>query len=593
MDKKNTTIGVLLLVAAIASIYLGQKMAPPPPPTPPTAASPAQSATPGAAAPAAAPTQPALSPAGGANSIFVPVAQDGAKATVTTLANEFVTVNFSDAGGSIRDVALNKFPAVQGNPAPVVFNDLHADPLLAFVEFPGLDRRTGYELVSKTATEVVYRTVLNGTIEVRRHYALVGQPGKTSDPYVLRHETTFRNLTENPLPLPRVEISLGTAAPVDEHDYGLQLTTGYSNGKDQHFIPRSELEGGSGFLGMGASGPKASIPSPGPVTWSTVTNRFFVSLLTPDEPASGIVTRRVKLHPLQPDTDHNAYGITAATQFDVKPLPGHGEVKVGMSLYVGPKEYSRLTNSEVFKVDQDKVMQFGFFKFFSQLLLTLMTWMHGLVPNWGVAIILTTLTLKTVFLPLTLSASKSMKRMAKLQPEMQAIREKFKDNPQKQQMAMMELYKAHKINPLGGCIPMLLPLPFFFGFFTMLQSAAELRFSPFLWAADLSATDTIAHVWGFPIRIMPILMGATMIVSTMLTPMPNVDKMQAKLMKFMPVIFTVFCYNFSCALSLYSFVNGLFTIGQQLIINRMKDDDPAATPAPGAKVVKKVTPKKK
>jgi YidC/Oxa1 family membrane protein insertase len=159
----------------------------------------------------------------------------------------------------------------------------------------------------------------------------------------------------------------------------------------------------------------------------------------------------------------------------------------------------------------------------------------------------------------------------------------------------MELFKKHKVNPMGGCLPILLTMPFFFGFFIMLQSAAELRFESFLWASDLAAPDTVARVFGLPINIMPLLMGATMIIQMRLTPMPSTDNAQVKIMKFMPWIFTLFCYNFSCALALYSTVNGAFTIGQQLVINRMKDDgDPAPTPAPaGGRRVKNVTPRKK
>jgi YidC/Oxa1 family membrane protein insertase len=184
--------------------------------------------------------------------------------------------------------------------------------------------------------------------------------------------------------------------------------------------------------------------------------------------------------------------------------------------------------------------------------------------------------------------------MAKIQPELQAIREKFKDNPQKQQAATMELFKTRKINPVGGCLPILLTMPFFMGFFTMLPSAAELRFQPFLWAHDLSATDTVAHFFGLPLNIMPLLMGATMVIQMHLTPSPSVDNAQMKMMKFMPYIFIFVCYGFSCALSLYSFVNGLFTIGQQLVINRMKDPV-EAVPAvgPGGKPIKNVTPSKK
>ena len=225
-------------------------------------------------------------------------------------------------------------------------------------------------------------------------------------------------------------------------------------------------------------------------------------------------------------------------------------------------------------------MQFGFFKFFSALLLTLMTWIHSFIPNWGLAIVFTTLTLKIIFLPLTLAASRSARRMQKIQPQMKVIAEKFKDNPQKKNTATMELFKEHKVNPMGGCLPMLITMPFFFGFFTMLQSTAELRFAPFLWAHDLSMPDTVGHLFGIPINILPILLGITSFIQMRLTPQPTVDNAQAKMMMFTPIILLVFCYSYSCALSLYSTTNGIFSIIQQLVINRMKDDgDPATAKA--------------
>jgi YidC/Oxa1 family membrane protein insertase len=427
----------------------------------------------------------------------------------------------------------------------------------------------------------------------------VAQPDKQHDPYVLRHETTFRNLTDQVVPVPRIALSLGTAAPTNVQDMGLKLTAGYSSGNDQTFFPRSKLEASSGMLGFGASDAKPFIAGGGPVVWATVSNQFFAAILTPDQPAAGLLIRRVKLLSALPDENRNAYGLTSATQFDLAPLVAKGESKLGADFYVGPKEYRRLSNSDVFKMNQDKVMQFGFFKYFSQILLTLMTWIHGWFPNaawaWGYAIVLTTLTLKIVFVPFTLAASRSAKRMQKIQPEMQAVREKFKDNPQKLQAATMELFKKHKVNPMGGCLPILITIPFFMGFFQMLQSTAELRFQPFLWAADLSGPDTIAQVFGLPVNIMPILMGATMVIQMHLTPSPTTDNAQAKMMKFMPYVFALFCYNFSCALALYSTINGIFTIGQQMVINRMKDPAPAAavTASSGSKAMKNVTPKKK
>ena len=605
MDKKNTVIGVALIAAAIAYMFWMQQSAPPAPLPSAAPAALATGATPAATsgpASASASAAPAAVAAPVSNTAFASAHADSAGATVTTLGNRFVEVRFTDSGGAIRDVAFKKhdakdrliYPAELNGTAPFVFNALHADPMLAFVDFPGLDRGTRFQRVSSSSNEVVYRAVLDGRLEVTRRYTLAPDESDKTDPYQLRHETTIRNLSDKTAPPMKVALALGTAAPTKKNDDGLQLTTGYSTGSDQHFAKRADLESSSGFFGLGAHESKPSVVSPGPVAWAAVKNQFFTAILTPDEPGAGLVTRRVKLLADLPDDSVTAYGIAGAAQFDLKALAPNAEVKLASHFYVGPKEYARLAKASVFKLDQDKVMEFGFFKYFSQILLTLMTWIHGFVGNWGGAIILTTLILKIIFVPFTLAASKSAKRMAKLQPELAALREKFKDNPRKQQEATMGLFKTNKVNPVGGCLPILITIPFFMGFFSMLQSTAELRFSPFLWAADLASSDTVGHILGLPINILPILMGATMIIQMRLTPTPSMDNAQAKMMQFMPIIFTLFCYTFSCALSLYSTVNGLFTIVQQLVINRMKDPEPATAAAlsPAGKPVKNVTPKK-
>jgi YidC/Oxa1 family membrane protein insertase len=606
MDKKNTTIGVVLLLAAFAVIYFAPRPAPPPLPPPGSENNTPATATAPGATPTSLPgsTTSSPSPAAAANTAFAAVNAESAGAQITILKNDYIEARFTDSGGALREVALIKrdekgrliYPDQLGGNEPFVFNALSPDPILAFVDDENLGRTARFQRVSQTASEVVYRIALASGLEVERRYILPPSSGATTDPYQLRYETTFRNTSQQPLNTWRVALALGTAAPANKNDDGIQLTTGFSTGDDQEFIPRAKLESSSGFLGIGAHGMTPYLVSSGSLVWTAVKNKFFTSIVTGDQPAAELVTRRVKLfNTLSPDTP-NAYGVTGTAKFDVKGMPAGGESKLAGNIYVGPKEYRRLANTSVFKADQDKVMEFGFFKYFSQILLTLMTWIHGWTHNWGMAIILTTLTLKTIFIPFTLAASKSAKRMAKIQPDLQAIREKYKDNPQKQQQATMELFKTRKINPVGGCFPILLTIPFFMGFFTMLQSAAELRFAPFLWADDLSAMDTVAWIpLGFtslPLNIMPILMGATMVIQMRLTPSPSMDNMQMKMMKFMPYIFTLFCYTFSCALSLYSFINGLFTIGQQIVINRMKDPvEPVRAPASG-KPVKNVTPKK-
>jgi YidC/Oxa1 family membrane protein insertase len=610
MDKKNTTIGVLLLVAAVVSMILSAKYAPKPPaPLPLTPAPVETTATPaaaGATTPASPETAGVAAPATG--SVSTPAL--GLAETVT-LANDVLIVTLTNHGGAIDTVALKQHLALQGQPGLYTLNSVRAAPALSLTDFPGADRHTAYTLVSKSATEAVYRAT-TPTLEITRRYSLAKEAGR--DDYHVRHETTFRNLTDAALVLPKAVFNLGTATPLNAADYGMYLNTGYGDGEDTHFIARSDLEGG-GFLswiGMKDGRPPAFIERPSAVTWATVKNQFFCMILTPDQPGSGVRAERVKLDPNAPVDDHRLYGVTGYAQFELKPLAAGASSTFGANYYAGPKEYKRLGNADIFKHGEEKVMQFDSFffnkiflsGFFAPLLLTIMNWVHGLVAHvsptwaWGWAIVITTLGLKIVFLPLTLAASKSAKRMAKLQPHMQALREKYKDNPQKMQAETLRIFRENKVNPVGGCIPILITIPFFVGFFAMLQSASDLRFAEFLWVADLSAPDTIARVFGLPINIMPILMGATMIIQMKLTPMPSADPAQQTMFKIMPWMFTLFCYTFASGLALYSTINGLFTIGQQMIINRLPEPDlpinnpdgAKAKPAPGG--MKNVTPKK-
>ncbi|MDP1579916.1 MAG: membrane protein insertase YidC [Candidatus Didemnitutus sp.] len=592
MDKKNTVIGVLLIVAAVASYIAFPPVAPQPPPAPAIETAPTTH-------PIARNTSPASGPASSPHdATLTATTRSVAPAALTKLRNEFVEVSFTNAGGAIDSIKLLKHAAERGKDERYILNQFHAAPALSFVDFPGVDKDARYELVSSRSSEIVYRALIDNQLEVIRRYKLLGDG--SGDPYQIRHETTFRNLGNQPLPLPRGAINIGTAAPVNAEDYGLYLNVGYWDGEDFDHIERSKLEGG-GFFSSFGFGSKSDLPyldRTSSIQWASVKNQFFASVLTPDEPGTGIRIARVKVYPQAPVEDHRAYGVTGITYFELKPLAAHASLTWGATYFAGPKEYTRLSNTENFKKDEDKAMQFGFFGWFAKLLITIMSKVHSwiggdsLAWGWGWSIVITTLFLKIVFVPFTLAASRSSKRMAKLAPMMKELREKHKDSPQKAQEAMMRLYKEYKVNPLGGCIPVLITIPFFIGFFSMLQSTSELRFAAFLWAGDLSAPDTIARIMGFPLNIMPLLMGGTMIVQMRLTPTPTTDNMQATMFKIMPWIFTLFCYNFSCALALYSTVNGLFTIGQQVFINRLPDPELEKRVLVDPKI-KNVTPKKK
>ena len=600
MDKKNTIIGVALLVGAAASFYFSAKYAPPPPPAPAITANASGNPLAKNEAPAAG---PAHSPADA--TLSASTAKVAAPADYVTLNNAFIKARFTTAGGAIDRIELRQHKAVLGHDAPYTLNDPSAAPALSFTELPGLDADARYELVSRTDSEVVYRAVVEGQLEVTRRYSLLS--GKDTDPYQIRHETTFRNLSDKSLALPRTALSLGTVAPLNEQDSGIYLDAGYYTGKDTEFTRRDELAGGGFFT---KTGPQPYLDKVAPITWGSVKNQFFACILTPDQPGVGLRIRRVKLNPLKSADDRTAYGITGELQVDLKPLAAGGTATWAATYYAGPKEYSRLSTSGVFKHDEDKVMNFApsmfqrvfFSGIFAPLLLTLMTWVHAWIPSWGWAIVAMTILLKVVTLPFTLAASRSAKRMQKFMPLLNEVREKFKDNPAKMQEATMRIYKEHKINPLGGCIPILITMPLFLGFWAVLQGAAELRFAPFLWASDLTAADTV-YSFGLVtlpllglthlnLNILPLLMGATQYYQTQLTPTaPNADPTQATMMKLMPIMMIFFFYSFASALALYSTINALFTIGQQMVINRLPD--PNGEAPVGGDGLKNVTPKKK
>ena len=191
-----------------------------------------------------------------------------------------------------------------------------------------------------------------------------------------------------------------------------------------------------------------------------------------------------------------------------------------------------------------------------------MSWLHKLIPNYGIAIIIITIIIKIIFWPIQAKSIRSMKQMQKFQPLVTKLREKYKDNPQKMNAEMMKLYKEHKINPLSGCLPMLVQIPVFFALFAMLRSAIELRGAKFLWIGDLSRPDTVAHLAGFAVNPLPLLMVGTMAWQQKITPTAG-DPQQAKMMMFMPLMMLFFFYSASSGLVLYWTVQQLLSIAQQ------------------------------
>lgn len=281
--------------------------------------------------------------------------------------------------------------------------------------------------------------------------------------------------------------------------------------------------------------------------WIALVQHYFVSAWIPAGDQlnnySSVVTRR----------GDNIARFTAPSVT----VPAGSSASIESGLYLGPKDQYRL--EEIYP-GLDLTVDYSFLWWIAQPLFWLLFQLHKLVGNWGWAIVGVTLLVKIAFFQLNATAFRSMAKMRKVQPQMLAIREQYADDRQKQSQAMMELYKKEKVNPMGSCLPMLLQMPVFIALYWVLMESVELRHAPWiLWIEDLAAQD--------PYYVLPIIMGASMFVQQKLNPPPP-DPMQAKIMQWLPVVFTAFFLFFPAGLVLYWVVNNLLSIVQQYIITK-------------------------
>ena len=236
-----------------------------------------------------------------------------------------------------------------------------------------------------------------------------------------------------------------------------------------------------------------------------------------------------------------------------------GEEQMTFGAYIGPKEEKTL---KAINPELTDAIEFGWFSFLSKPFFKVLIWIHDHIGNWGWAIILFTLLVKLILFPLSYKGMMSMQKLKDLAPKMKEIKEKYKGDPAKMNAQMMEMYKKHGANPMGGCLPLILQIPVFFALYRVLLNAVELQGAPWiLWIQDLAVMD--------PYFVLPVLMGASMWFQQRITPSNFTDPLQEKIFKFFPVIMTVFFVYFPSGLVLYWLVNNLFTIAQQYFINHM------------------------
>lgn len=497
---------------------------------------------------------------------------------------------FTTKGGGVKVAELSAQDQV-------VLNQLGKDAIGAFHREPKISDDTPYKIAEATDKKVVFEGTGPDQLTIRKEFTL--SEGPASDPHLLKMSVTLTNNGKETHKSDQHYLDTGVAASLRPDDI-IRPAFFWNDGGDATSKDTNSFGGGlfSGEKQEFVGGPYNDFRFGG------VMSRFYANILsTAEQPGVQVQGRmwaeRIPVnHANDEFKDHSSsksdYAIHGAVGMAPVELAPGASKTIPYEIYLGPKEYRRLAD---LGRHRDDVMFYGWFGFISRLLTGIMRWLHDKTGNWGVAIMLLTIVIRTVLWPVQAKAQRSMKRMGKLSPMMKEMQVKYKDDPQRMNAEVMKLYRDYGVNPVGGCLPMFLQIPIFFGFFAMLRSAAELRGQSFGWVHDLSLPDTIytLHLpFGIPIlgdhfdiNPLPLLMVVTMVAQMKLTPQPaTVDNTQKNIMMLMPVMFLWFSYSYAAALALYWATSNIYMIAQTWIMKAInKDDD-----APLQKVVRAPRP---
>lgn len=472
------------------------------------------------------------------------------KETVVTVRTPLYTAKFTNRGGGLKSFTLAKFLEVQKDPesnVEMIHMPAKGDlPLGA--EFTGV----GGPLEFKTALFVVegkdmvlpeggkgnitfrYRTPAG--LEMIKVFSFSG------DSYAVKAKLTVVNRSRGPLggrlslswapgmgPVP-AQVSAGSKVKrLTSRRYGYQGAMALVGGKIRKF-PGKKIEGTEFF---------DFLPQ-----WIATMDMYFTAAILPVDGEDGAFVKK-----------HADGRVEVGLYTQIRLDPGRKQ-ESDATIYIGPKEMAILKTVDP---SLTKTIGLGIFGIIAKPLLDLLNFFNKYVHNYGVSIILLTILIKIVFIPFSTASHRSMSKMSKLQPRINVLRSKYKKDKEKLNQEIMALYREHKVNPAGGCLPILVQIPVFFALYRALLGAIELRHAPFVfWLTDLSAKD--------PYYITPILMGATMFLQQKMTPTTG-DPRQARIMMFMPLVFTVLFVNLPSGLVLYWTVNNILTIGHQYFLN--------------------------
>lgn len=465
---------------------------------------------------------------------------------------DLLDIAISTRGGSIRSARLRAYPLSTKDRKPFTLLSDRQQPI--FVAQAGLKAAHGSSPDSKaifTSPKAEY-TLPPGQDELKVPFTWTGPNGVTvTKTYTFHRNKYLVGLSQ--------EISNSGTQPWSAFQYLRLRREKEKKSKNPFFIhtytggvihsAQKKYEKIS-FDDMGKSPLNRDIKD----GWGAIIQHYFLAAWIPPRAAEDHYYTRAL------PRDEYLLGLNSALH-TVKP---GGKYTFSSDLYVGPKENQRLTAlSKSMAPGIDLTVDYGYLTFIARPLFVALRWIESVVGNWGWAIIILTILIKLVFYKLSEMSYRSMAKMRRLQPRMAHLKERFGDDKQRLNEAMMKLYKEEKVNPLGGCLPMFIQIPVFISLYWMLLESVELRQAPFiLWIHDLSAPD--------PYFVLPILMGITMLIQQRLNPSP-VDPIQQKVMMFLPIVFTAFFLFFPSGLVLYYVFNNALSIAQQYLITRRLD----------------------
>ncbi len=556
--ERNAIIATALVIAILIGYqwYLSEFEAPPPP-APREQTTTASAPTP-AAAPAAVPTP--APPLPRPETVAPQAKRFPAEPPAGTPARDIIVdtplyhVVFSTAGARAVHWELKKYRLEGGAPVDLVAQQplgTGQGPLEGWVDgepeagaaFRASQDRIDLAVAGQSATLTFKRSTESG-IEIQKQLTFY------ADRYPVDVALSAKNLSGQPVTIqPHLAWGPGFRDDAGANSHSVKPPTLWVDGK------RVEQDLSK------VSGQKVVH---GDISWAALEDTYFAAALLPKEKGMDAFVQKVDGHPM--------VGLTLPQQN----LAAGAEVTLRAQVFGGPKDLQLLKSAGQ---NLDELVNLGWFTFLARPALWLLKFLFNYTGNYGVAIILVTILQKIAFHPLTVKSMKSMKAMQAVQPKVQAIQERFKNNPQKKQEETMALYRKYGVNPMGGCLPMLVQIPIFIALYDALGGSVEMWQAHFLWIRDLTKPDTLftMTIWGgraFPFNLLAILMGISMFLQQKMSPTSG-DPRQAKMMLWtMPIVFTFMFWGFPSGLVLYWLVNNVLQVGQQWLINRTP-----ATPA--------------